>query len=361
MIRPGEGNLLLAPVEALVNTVNTEGVMGKGIALQFREAYGDMYRNYVDACKGGRVRLGKMHVYDQGALVKDGPRYIINFPTKGHWRSKSKLSDIEAGLRDLVRVINEYGIRSIAVPPLGCGNGGLNWSDIKPKIESAFESLPEVEVVLYAPNGAPPAAEMPRGTSRPQMTESRAVLIVLMDRYLKGLLDPFITLLEVHKLMYFMQEAGQPLKLHYEAGKYGPYARNLRFELQRMEGHYTSGFGDGVERPEKELQLLPGAIDDAYEFLARRDDVNKRVDRVKALIDGFEESYGMELLSSIHWVMTQNEEARARPEAAIRDVQAWSARKRGLMKPEHLQRAWERLANGDWNLSAASIDRLSVL
>lgn len=361
MITTGRGNLLLAPAEALVNTVNTEGVMGKGIALQFREAYSEMYERYVADCKARRVQLGKMNVFDRGAIAVDGPRYIINFPTKGHWRSKSRLADIEAGLRDLARVVQELGINSIAVPPLGCGNGGLNWLEVLPLIENTFAKLPGVEALVYPPAGAPPAAEMPRHTSKPPMTEARSTLVLLIDRYLKGLLDPFITLLEVHKLMYFLQEAGQPLKLEFEAGKYGPYARNLRFELLRMEGHYLTGFGDGVESPDKQLELLPNAVDAAYDFLSQRDDVNKRFDRVAHLIDGFEDSYGMELLGTVHWVMAHNPKAREYPEVAIREVQQWSPRKQRLMKAGHLEKAWARLAKGDWNMNSASIDRLSVV
>lgn len=360
MIEIASGNLLRAHAQALVNTVNTKGVMGKGIALQFRNAYSEMYQKYADDCKAGRVQLGKMHVFDLGALIDEGPRYIINFPTKGHWKSNSQLIDIENGLKDLVRIIKERHITSIAIPPLGCGNGGLDWSEVRPRIENAFEALPDVQVLLFEPKGAPPSAEMPRKTVRPRMTEARAILVILMDRYLKGLLDPFVTLIEVQKLMYFMQEAGQPLKLNYSAGKYGPYANNLRFELHRMEGHFISGFGDGAENPDKALELVPGAVDDAYELLARKDDINKRMDRVTRLIDGFEDTYGMELLSTVHWVMMQNPKARASSEVAIRDVQAWNTRKRLMMKRGHLQKAWERLAREDWNLNSATIDRLAV-
>ena len=161
--------------------------------------------------------------------------------------------------------------------------------------------------------------------------------------------------------MYFMQEAGQPLKLRFSANKYGPYADNLHFELRRLEGHFTSGFGDGQENPDKALELLPGAVEEAFDFLARNDNVNKRMDRVAALIDGFEDTYGMELLSTVHWVMARtNPEARADVEVAVREVHSWNTRKRQIMKPAHLQRAWERLTREDWNLNSASIDQLSV-
>ncbi len=150
MIELTKGDLLNAPVEALVDAVNTAGVMGKGIALQFKLAYPEMFRAYQRACKAGEVKLGKMHVFDLGAAGSK-PRWIINFPTKGHWRDASRLSDVEAGLEDLVATIPRLHIRSIAVPPLGCGLGGLNWDDVRPRIEEASATVPEVTVLLFAP------------------------------------------------------------------------------------------------------------------------------------------------------------------------------------------------------------------
>jgi O-acetyl-ADP-ribose deacetylase (regulator of RNase III) len=124
------GNLLEADVDALVNTVNTKGVMGKGIALQFRRAFPENYEAYRAACDAGEVRLGRMFVFLTGRLER--PRVIINFPTKGHWKSRSRLTDVEAGLHDLRRVLVEYGVDSVALPPLGCGLGGLRWAEVRP-------------------------------------------------------------------------------------------------------------------------------------------------------------------------------------------------------------------------------------
>lgn len=140
MITEAHGNLLEADVDALVNTVNTVGIMGKGIALQFRQAYPEMFKDYSRAAKRREVALGTMHVWPTGLMT--GPRFIINFPTKGHWRSSSKFGDIDRGLDDLVRVVQEHGIRSIAIPPLGCGNGGLAWSDVEPLIRRKFRGNP---------------------------------------------------------------------------------------------------------------------------------------------------------------------------------------------------------------------------
>lgn len=352
MIELASGNLLEAPVEALVNTVNTAGIMGRGIALQFKQAYPAMFRAYEAACKAGQVKLGTMYLFDRGGLA-GAPRWIINFPTKGHWRAASRMVDIDAGLKDLVATVCRLGIRSVAIPPLGCGNGGLNWRDVRPRIEAALAELPDLHVLLYPPSGAPEAQAMPNRTERPPMTMGRAALILLMDRYLKGLLDPFVTLLEIHKLMYFLQAAGQPLRLKYEAKPFGPYARNLRQVLIQMERHYTQGYGDGKDHPAKPIQLLPGAVEEARAFLRQDAETLARMDRVAALIEGFEDPYGLELLSTVHWVMREVPDARVNPDVAVSSVRAWSKRKKEQLKREHLMRAWERLKEQRWIPTAA--------
>jgi O-acetyl-ADP-ribose deacetylase (regulator of RNase III) len=347
MIETTKGNLLEAPVEALVNTVNTVGVMGKGIALQFKQAYPAMFRAYEKACKAGEVKLGKVHVFDMGGLV-GGPRWIINFPTKGHWRAGSRISDIESGLLDLVDMIKRLNIHSIAVPPLGCGHGGLDWKDVRPLIETTLGRLTDVRVLVFAPGATPEAAAMPNRTERPKMTVGQAALIALMDRYLKGLLDPFVSLLEIHKLMYFLQAAGQPLRLQYEAREFGPYAKNLRQVLIRLESHYTQGYGDGHDSPTKPIELMPGVAEEAQTFLQNEQVILQRMERVTNLIEGYEDPIGLELLSSVHWVMRHNPEARLSAPAAARAVNEWNARKRRALKTEHLNNAWQHLTDKGW-------------
>jgi O-acetyl-ADP-ribose deacetylase (regulator of RNase III) len=195
-------------------------------------------------------------IFETGQLTN--PRFIINFPTKRHWRGKSRIKDIDTGLASLVRVIREYNIRSIAIPPLGSGLGGLNWAEVRPLIEAALEPLTDLNAIVYEPKGAPATEEMVHNREVPTMTAGRAALVGLMSRYLAGLLDPFVTLLEVHKLMYFMQEAGEPLRLKYRKAPYGPYAENLRHVLSAIEGRLVSvrRWGD---TPEKQLILVPGA------------------------------------------------------------------------------------------------------
>lgn len=352
MIQLAQGNLLSAPAEALVNTVNTEGVMGKGIALQFRQAFPEMYRAYEKACANGDVRLGEMHVFDLGGLA-GGPRWIINFPTKGHWRARSRLADIESGLKDLAAKVRQLGIRSIALPPLGCGNGGLAWSEVRPRIEQAFAPLPEVQVLLFAPAGAPQVAMMPNRTQRPKMTLGQAALVALMDRYLNGLLDPFVSLLEVHKLMYFLKAAGEPMpRLKFEKGQFGPYAPDLRHGLIRMENHLTRGYGEGRDDPKLPIEVLPGAVEAAEKYLNGYSETKERMSQVAQLIQGFEDPYGMELLSSVHWVMQHNAEARDDVEVSIAAVHSWNERKQRVLKPEHLEKAWTRLKEQRWDNSA---------
>lgn len=347
MIKIAAGNLLDADVEAVVNTVNTVGVMGKGIALQFKRAFPENFRAYERACRNGEVRLGRMFVHETNSL--HGPRFVINFPTKSHWKGSSKLVDIKNGLHSLVETIRIFGIKSIAVPPLGCGLGGLDWNDVRPLIEAALKPLSDLEVHLYAPVGAPAATAMPTATERPQMTIGRAALIGLIDRYKVPGYDYLLSLLEVQKLAYFLQNSGQPLKLAFQKGIYGPYADNLRHVLIKIEGHFIVGYGDGKNSPETPLSLLPGAAREAENFLIDHPQTQRHFDRVAEVIEGFETPYGMELLASVHWVaMQESTSARTSADVAAEGVLNWNERKRKLFKPEHIRLAWSRLKETGW-------------
>lgn len=301
MIKYQNGDLLKDESEALVNTVNCVGVMGRGLVLQFKKAFPGNFKAYVAACKRGEVQPGKMFVFPTGRFFP--PYYIINFPTKRHWRAKSRIEDIDAGLKDLVKIIHAKGINSIAIPPLGSGLGGLEWNEVKLRIESALHSLDSVHVTVYEPEGAPASDKMADSREVPKMTAGRATLVGLIRRYLDGLLDPFATLLEVHKLMYFMQEAGEPLRLRFKEAYYGPYAENLRHVLNTIEGYYVAGYADGGDNPYKRLNLVPGAVEEAKTFLEQNEITRKRFDEVASLVDGFESPLGLELLATVHWVM----------------------------------------------------------
>lgn len=343
MIEYTSGDILLSDAEALVNTVNCVGVMGRGIALQFKKMFPDNFKAYAAACKRQEVQPGRMFVFDTGQLTP--PRYIINFPTKRHWRGKSRMEDIESGLMALVATIHEHGIRSIAIPPLGSGLGGLDWAQVRPRIDTALSELEDVRVKVFEPGGAPTSDTMAHSRKVPRMTAGRAALVELMRRYLAGLLDPFVTLLEVHKLMYFMQEAGEPLRLRYEAAPYGPYAENLRHVLHAIEGHLVSGYADGGDAPDKPLSLVPGAAEDAAAFLAKNPDTRARFDRVASLTEGFESPFGLELLATVHWVMKN--EGVSTLDGVLNHVYAWNPRKQQFT-PRQIGIAADVLVKKGW-------------
>lgn len=343
MIEETRGNLLSADAEALVNTVNCVGVMGKGVALQFKQAYPDMAKAYARACERAEVQPGRMLVWHTEQLKN--PRYIINFPTKTHWIGKSKYDYITSGLSALVDQVRSLGIQSIAVPPLGCGNGGLDWAKVRPMIERAFAALPEVRVLLYAPAGAPHAAERVIRTSRPKMTRARALFLLAMDRY--AVLAYETTQLEIQKLAFFLQESGEKLRLNFVAHKYGPYAENLNKVLEDMEGHLISGY-DGDRSPETVITLREGAKDEAAAFLKDNAEAHERMERLARLIEGFETPYGMELLATVKWVGTHAEPAAKDVDEAVESVHAWSKRKAADFQPEHIRTAWDRLQSQGW-------------
>ena len=342
MIEPTSGNILIDDAEALVNTVNCVGVMGKGIALQFKKAFPENFKAYEAACRREEVQPGRMFVFKTGQMFN--PRYIINFPTKRHWRGKSRYEDIASGLQALVREVQERKIRSIAIPPLGSGLGGLKWGRVKTMIEAAFKEFSDVQVKLYEPKGSPNAKDMPVGTAKPKMTVARALLIMLMKQYARFAYR--LTLLEIQKLAYFLQESGMDLKLRYVKHLYGPYAHNLNKVLEILEGHHIRGYGD-TQKPDVEITLLPDADKAADSFLQQDPRAAGHLERVADLVDGFETPYGMELLASVHWAAIHDGEA-SDAQSAVTVMARWNDRKRRLFKPTHIRLAWERLQAEGW-------------
>ncbi|MFY1700610.1 type II toxin-antitoxin system antitoxin DNA ADP-ribosyl glycohydrolase DarG [Micromonospora sp. WMMA1923] len=346
MIVISHGNLLTADAEALVNTVNTVGVMGKGIALQFKRAHPANYAAYRAACAINQVKLGEMFVFDSTRLGLR--RYVINFPTKGHWRANARAADIQEGLADLVRVVRERQITSVAVPALGCGNGGLDWHQVRPMIEHAFAELPHVRVLLFPPEGAPDPADMPVATEKPPLTPGRAVLLRAIERYLERaqVLEPRdgVTILEIQKIAYFLQVLGQPLRLTFGRGRYGPYAENLNHVLDRLEGHYLTGFGDRSARVEelRPIQLVDGTAENLSSWFNEHSSPDEVLDRLAGIVNGFETPYSLELLATVHFA------AELPPptmdlDALVKRVQVWSGRKARLFTPSHIRLAHDQL------------------
>jgi len=332
MIEYKTGDILAEDAEALVNTVNCVGVMGRGIALQFKKAWPENFKAYAAACRRDEVQPGRMFVFETRELTN--PRYIINFPTKRHWRGKSRIEDIEAGLEALAEEIRRREIKSIAVPPLGAGLGGLDWVQVRKRIEAGLRGIDDVRVIIFEPGGVPSEGRGRRSKKVPKMTPGRAALVGLIQRYLDGLLDPSVTLLEVHKLMYFMQEAGEPLRLRLAKGPFGPYAENLRHVLSAIEGYYVTGYGAGGDEPDKPVELVPGAVKDARALLDERPETNERFERVAQLVEGFESPFGLELLATVHWVMTR--EGAWSGGDVIRRTYEWGSRKEQFTKRQIL-------------------------
>lgn len=341
MINYIHGNIFESEAEALINTVNCVGVMGRGLALQFKNKYPDNFLAYQQACKLGQVKIGKMFVVDTHQLMP--PKYIINFPTKNHWRENSKIDYIEDGLKDLIDIIKQYQIRSIAIPPLGAGLGGLEWNLVKQKIEHYIKDLTHIDIWIYEPNST--TINTTQAQTVPQMTVSRASLIELINRYLQGLLDPTISLLEIHKLMYFMQETGENLRLNYTKYHYGPYAENLRHVLKAIEGYFIQGYLDGGDKPYKPLTVLPQATIEAQKLLMQHPQTQENFNRVSCLVEGFESCDGLELLSTVHWAV--NKEYQYNLEQCIEYIYNWSEKKKRFT-PRQIEIAYQHLKNQGW-------------
>lgn len=351
MITRGTGNLLLADVDALVNTVNTVGVMGKGIALQFKRAYPENFKDYKASCDRGDVTVGRMHVHE--VEQAGGPRFIINFPTKRHWRAPSRIEDVASGLVALRDEIVERGIRSIAVPPLGCGNGGLSWHEVEPMIRQTLGTIPGVEVRVYEPSGAPNASSMPNATQAPAMTRERAAFLAALDRYIRsgisrGLaFEPRVSLLEAHKVAYLLQKLRLTLGLHFEKGIYGPYSQPLDRAVSAMEGHFVTGFGDGTSGAQAILELNKDSVNEAERFLKQYPEFEKIAAKFEALTEGFEDAFGMELLSTVLFAAEELVTPPPSPESVTACIRAWNHRKERLFTEAHVQTAWQRLSEAD--------------
>lgn len=305
MIRYTKGNLLDDAAEALVNTVNEVGVMGKGIALMFRERFPENAEAYETACKAKEVRVGRMFVTKTQSLW--GPKWVINFPTKKHWRHPSKLEWIRAGLRDLVRVIRENQIRSIALPPLGCGNGGLEWSLIRREIEAALVDIPEIEASVYAPTAEYQNAPKREGVR--DLTPARALIAGLVRRY--AVLGLECTNLEVQKLAWFLDRSigrlqlTDPLNLQFAANKYGPYADRLRHLLNGLDGSYLHCEKRLADAGPRDLIWFEDSERDHVESYLHSEPATAylpALEETARVIDGFESPLGMELLATVDWL-----------------------------------------------------------
>lgn len=340
MIRFETGNLLAARVEAMVNTVNTVGVMGKGIALQFKMNFPDNFRAYVAACEREEVEIGKMFVTKTNRM--DGLQYIINFPTKKHWKQPSKLEYIQAGLIDLKRILLENNIGSIALPPLGCGNGGLDWAVVKPLIQDALGNLP-VSVIVFEPSEAvKKVLDAENSRQEVKLTPARAMMLSLLYHY-RGL-GEYASEFAAEKLMYFLQRMGETqLKLDFQKHYYGPYSGKVRHVLHALNGAYLSEFSQKDARPFQPLPLRMERQPEVFAFLHENTGPaeQERLARVQALLEGFQSPAGLELLATLDYLI---EEHKTFDYALIFSMlKNWSVRKKGMFSEYQVQVALKRL------------------
>lgn len=338
MIKYTQGNILEADVEAVINTVNIVGVMGKGIALQFKEFYPENYKLYKKACDNGALKMGKMFVTETNKLTN--PKYIINFPTKNHWRSFSKIEYISDGLDDLKKVIKEKDIKSVAIPPLGAGSGGLSWSQVESIIISSLSNL-DIDVLIYEP--AIYNARSLLKKKEPKLTSARAFILSLLKQYTELGFQP--SLVEVQKLAYFSQRFGENLNLHFSQNLYGPYAHNLTFLLENLDGYYIEGMKakkakafDTVDLVEENYSKVEIYIDKILDKKQR-----ERLISLKEFIHGFESPLGMELLATVDFIYSRYPDTKENFSLLVSKIYSWSERKRRLMKKEYIKVASDHL------------------
>lgn len=340
MIRFVTGNLLDAKVEALVNTVNTVGVMGKGIALQFKNRYPHNYQVYKRACKLKEFQTGQILTVKDGDLLDQ--KYIINFPTKAHWKSPSKLEYISSGLVALKQEIERLGIKSIAIPPLGCGNGGLDWTVVKSMIVDSLKDL-DLDIIIYEPN-----ADIKRTLqkeSKPKqvkLTPARAMLLYLMFHYEAA--GEQSSLFAANKLAYFLQRKGEKLRLHFEAHHYGPYAVQLNHVLYHLNGAYLKGMEQNTARPFEVLNLDYDRYNEVERYINTelRPDQKSRLDKVRQLIRRFESSFALELLATVDYIISNHKVTEV--EDILAAIGKWNRRKENLFQANQVKLAIDHLS-----------------
>jgi O-acetyl-ADP-ribose deacetylase (regulator of RNase III) len=334
-----KGNLLAAPTEALVNTVNTVGVMGKGIALQFKENFPNNFKIYEKASKAGEMKVGKMLVVKEHTL--DGEKLIINFPTKTEWYKKSQYSYIEDGLKDLVRVIQEYKIQSIAIPPLGCGNGGLKWEKVKSLLEKYLSPLKDVRIIIYEPNAAvKELLQKEENIKEKKLTPAGAMLLAALFKY-ERFGEP-ATVFAANKLAYFLQESGETLKLKFVQYEYGPYAQQIDKVLYALNGKYLKGLEQMKAEPFEPLELNYAYFNEVIEYVKKQlnHEQRLRLSNLFKLIDGFESTLSLEILASTHFILRQNPSITH--EELLRKVK-WTIRKQSRIADDYINIAYDHL------------------
>lgn len=339
MIKFVTGNLLNANAEALVNTVNTVGVMGKGIALQFKNRFPNNYKVYRDACKNKTFKTGLILSVKEGDLLDQ--KYILNFPTKAHWKSPSKIEYIETGLVALKKEIEILQIKSIAIPPLGCGNGGLDWSVVKQLMIDELSDL-DIEILIYEPsNQIKEILQKEETKKETKLTPARAMLLYLMFNYESA--GEQSSLFVANKLAYFLQRKGEKLRLKFEAHHYGPYAVQLNHVLLYLNGTYLKGMEQNTPKPFESLKLNYNKYEEVENYIKKelKAEQKQRLDEVIKLTNRFESTFALELLATVDYITHQDNVDNV--EDVMKSIATWNKRKTDLFKPDQVEVALKHL------------------
>lgn len=333
MIHYKTGNLLDSKAEALVNTVNTVGVMGKGIALQFKNMFPNNFKIYAKACKDKELKVGNLLVTEEESLLS-GKKIIINFPTKTSWRLPSEYIFIEKGIVELIKVIKEKKIKSIAIPPLGAGNGGLDWNKVKPILEDNLQNI-DCEIFIYEPNVAIQEALK---KERVKLTPARAMLLSVLYELVRN--GEFVSEFSAEKIAYFLQRFGAKdvFKLEYQPNFYGPYSGKVKHVLYYLNGSYIMGYSSKDKKPFEELGIIRDAEIEIDKYLNEPENLEYReiVERTKKFLSGFYSPFGLELLSTIDFI--KEEKKVSAEEEIIKELENWSDRKKTLFtNPKFIQ------------------------
>lgn len=340
MINYTKGNLLEANTQALVNTVNTVGVMGKGIALQFKEAFQTNFKEYTIACKKGEMKPGKLLIVKENTL--HGERIIINFPTKTDWFQKSKYEYIEDGLIALRDELKKGEIKSIAIPPLGCGNGGLNWEKVKLLIEKYLESIENVEIIIYEPNAAvKELLKKQEYYKEAKLTPARAMLVYSLFYYES--MGETSSLFVANKLAWFLQRMGENLRLNFKASHYGPYSVQVAHMLHNINGKYIKGLEQMTLKAFEPIELQYDKAKEVSEYIRKELTVEQRtrLSNLIKLIDGFQSALSLEVLATVDFI--RKEKPAVDEKEIFEIIQNWSDRKKDLFKEHYIQIALNHL------------------
>lgn len=350
MIQYIRGNILDSKAQALVNTVNTVGVMGKGLALQFRNAFPNNFKAYKRACKNNKVKVGEMFVTTD-SNTGSGEKIIVNFPTKADWRKPSEYKYIEDGLDNLSRIVSEKKLKSIAIPPLGAGNGGLQWERVKEIIKEKLHHL-EADIYVYEP-----ALEIREHLKkeRVQLTHARALLLyVLYDLVSCG---EYVSEFSSEKVCYFLQKfgAGKYFKLEFEPKFYGPYSGKVRLVLRAMNGSLLTGYSEPDKKPFDPLLLAGDAYEEVKAYVENNPELLEIANRTMRFLRGFYSDFTLALLSSLDYISSK--ENSFDKELISKRLEEWSDQKRSMLsEPRHLDITLKHLQTASLKMPIQSPD-----